>query len=268
MIQSNQSATEFGGRCGARLHDAREAAGLSIEAVAGQLKMPARVVRSLESDDWGTLGAPVFVRGQVRSYARLLGIDVDPLLEEASIATVKASTLVSHNHTPAYRRVAEQFARRAVYVVMTAAIAVPVWFGATYKLREPSAVESLDLEQAAGEIATPTVASAPAARERTPVVASIASLPAKPAAALTLNLTGDSWVQVFAADGRELEQGTLTAGQTRSYAAGEVSRVVIGNSAFVQVLNAGRPVDLAPFSRANVARFTLSSDGSLASVAQ
>ncbi|WP_119718242.1 RodZ domain-containing protein [Cognatilysobacter tabacisoli] len=268
MIESNQSATEFGGRCGARLREAREAAGLSIESVAAQLKMPARVVRSLESDDWSTLGAPVFVRGQVRSYARLLGVDVDPLLEQASIATVRASNLVSHNHTPTYRRVAEQFTRRAVYVVMTAAIAVPVWFGATYKLREPSAVESLELEPSAGEVATPAVVAAPPVRERTPVVASIASLPAKPAAALTLSLTGDSWVQVFSADGRELEQGLLTAGQSRSYAAGEVGRVVIGNSASVQVLNAGRAVDLAPFSRANVARFTLSSDGSLTPVVQ
>ena len=49
MIESNQSATEFGGRCGARLREAREAAGLSIESVAAQLKMPARVVRSLDA---------------------------------------------------------------------------------------------------------------------------------------------------------------------------------------------------------------------------
>ena len=265
MIESNQSATEFGGRCGARLRDAREAAGLSIESVAGQLKMPVRVVRSLESDDWSTLGAPVFVRGQVRSYARLLGVDVESLLEDASIAPVKASNLVSHHHTPAYRRVAEHFTRRVVYIVMTAAIAVPVWFGATYKLREPSAVQSLELDPTAIEVSAPA-AGPRAPVERTPVVASMAALPAKPAPALALNLTGDSWVQVIGADGRQLEQGTLTPGQSRSYAAGEVSRVVIGNSSAVEVLHAGRPVDLASFSRANVARFTLSSDGSLTPV--
>ena len=65
-------------------------------------------------------------------------------------------------------------------------------------------------------------------------------------------------------DGRALEQGVLTAGQSRRYAARVVGRVVLGNSSAVAVERGGERVDLQPFSRANVARFTLSSDGSLA----
>ena len=64
--------------CGARLRKAREAAGLSEADVADRLKMPVRVVRSLESEDWSRLGAPVFVRGQLRSYSRLLGLTTQP----------------------------------------------------------------------------------------------------------------------------------------------------------------------------------------------
>ena len=60
--------------------------------------------------------------------------------------------------------------------------------------------------------------------------------------------------------------GTLASGQQRSYAPGEVGKIILGNSNAVQVQQAGKPVDLTPFSRANVARFTLSSDGSLAPV--
>ena len=59
--------------CGERLRAAREAAGLSVDDVALRLHMPARVVRSLESEDWSRLGAPVFVRGQVRSYTACSG---------------------------------------------------------------------------------------------------------------------------------------------------------------------------------------------------
>jgi cytoskeleton protein RodZ len=43
--------------------------------------------------------------------------------------------------------------------------------------------------------------------------------------------------------------------------------VKLGNVDAVEVKRAGVAVDLEPFSRANVARFTLSSDGSLAPVA-
>ena len=74
-------------------------------------------------------------------------------------------------------------------------------------------------------------------------------------------------MQIFAPDGSKLEQGLLPEGERRSYGEGEVGRLVLGNSSAVEVRQDGRPVDLEPFSRANVARFTLSSDGSLAPVA-
>ena len=72
MMQANNMLPEGhmpdGDRgCGARLRKAREAAGLTQADVASRLKMPVRVVDSLESEDWSRLGAPVFVRGQLRS---------------------------------------------------------------------------------------------------------------------------------------------------------------------------------------------------------
>lgn len=265
MIQSNESASTVGASSGVVLRQAREAAGLSVEQAAAQLRMTVRSVANLESDDWSSLGAPVFVRGQLRSYARLLNVDIEPLIGEAPVAVVASSTLVSHSHTPRYRRFAEQLARRAIYVAITAAIAVPVWFGMRPHLSNNLAVQSLEIPAVAIDAAPK--ATTP---QRTPLVASMASLAPRTAAAqpaLSLNFTGDSWLRVYATDGRQLEQGLLGAGQQRSYAAGEVGRVVLGNSAAVEVKKAGTTVDLSPFSRANVARFTLSSDGSLAPVA-
>jgi cytoskeleton protein RodZ len=100
-------------------------------------------------------------------------------------------------------------------------------------------------------------------------VASIAPLPAAPqaSAALTITFNGDSWVEILGPNDQVLERGLLTAGQQRSYKLGEVGRVKLGNTEAVEVKRAGTKVDLEPFSRANVARFTLSSDGSLAPVA-
>jgi cytoskeleton protein RodZ len=43
--------------------------------------------------------------------------------------------------------------------------------------------------------------------------------------------------------------------------------VVLGNAAAVEVRTRGKTRDLAPYMRANVARFTVSSDGSLAPAA-
>jgi cytoskeleton protein RodZ len=268
MTGSNdQTVPGVGPGCGAALRQAREAAGKSIEQVAAQLHMTVRAVANLEADDWSSLGAPVFVRGQLRSYARLLGIDIEPYIEQAPIASVAPSTIVSHTHTPGYQRFAEQIGRRAIYVAITAAIAVPVWLGTRSHFGNSElAVQSLDVPTTqTEEVAAP----AQAAPQRTPLVASIASLPAAPQApaALTITFNGDSWVEIVGSDNQVLERGLLTAGQQRSYKPGELGRVKLGNVDAVEVKRAGVAVDLEPFSRANVARFTLSSDGSLAPVA-
>lgn len=266
MKQSNQGTPGNGASCGERLRQAREIAGLSIEDVSARLKMPLRVVRSLESDDSTQLGAPVFVRGQLRSYARLLGVDIEDDLMHLDIAVVTPPELVSHSHTPRYQRIFEQATRRAIYIVVTAAIAVPVWQATRPHLSNNLVVESLDLPSpVAGDVQIRRESQASAPR-RTPLIASMASMSAPTAPALALKFTGDSWIQVFSVDGRSLEQGLLSAGEHRDYAAGEVGRVVLGNSSSVEVRQAGKPVDIAPFSRANVARFTLSSEGSLAPV--
>ncbi|RPE81704.1 RodZ domain-containing protein [Vulcaniibacterium tengchongense] len=274
MMQSNEFAPENGADFGARLQRAREQAGLTHEDVAARLKIPVRVIRQLEAGDYAQLGAPVFVRGQLRSYARLLGVDLEDL-NRSPVAQVAPSPLVSHVHTPRYKRVLEQAGRRAIYIVMTAAIAVPVWFG-TFGSRTPQGqadVASLDVDPAqVADAPAPVAPRAPAPTvERTPLVASMAPLPAHtpaaPQPALALEFTGESWMQVRGPDGKVVEEALLGAGERRSYDAGAVARVVLGNSEAVRVLRGGQPVDLAPFSRAKVARFTLSSDGSLAPVA-
>lgn len=265
MIQSNQGAPAQGAGCGARLRQAREAVGLTLEAVSAQLKMPIRVIRVLESDDWSTLDAPVYVRGQLRSYARLLKLDIEAEIAAIRVGLVTPPELVSHTHTSRFRWVAEHAARRAIYIAITAAIVVPVWMATRPHLGSNGpTLQSLDLQSMSEDAAPQPGSSARPAAARTPLVASFGALPVTSTPALLLTFNGDSWVQVFAADGRLLEQGELKAGQSRRYAASEVGRVVLGDSTAVTVEQAGKPVDLTAFSRANVARFTLSSDGSLA----
>ncbi|MCW5581374.1 MAG: DUF4115 domain-containing protein, partial [Luteimonas sp.] len=101
-----------------------------------------------------------------------------------------------------------------------------------------------------------------------PLVASMAALPPRaaeppPAAALSIRFEGDSWVEIAAADGSVLERGLVKAGERRDYAKGQVARVLLGNAGAVQVLGNGSVQDLSAFQRANVARFTVSSDGSI-----
>lgn len=283
------NAFETAAGCGERLRQAREAAGLTLDEVAQRLHMPAQVVRSLEEERWQRLGAPVFVRGQLRSYARLLGVDVGEVLEQAQVGPIVPPTLVSHTHTPRARRIAESLGRRLLYVGITAALAVPVWFATRSHLDAGQGPNTASLDvipatvavapSAGGDggpasVAPDGIPPAPAARPApAPYMASLTPVP-RPAAepvvaagrALALQFSGDSWVEITAPDGGTVEKALIRAGQSRSFAAGEVGRIVLGNASQVEVQQNGAMIDLGPYQRANVARFAVSSDGSVAPV--
>ncbi len=59
------------GNAGALLRVAREATGMSIDAVAQNLKLAPRQVKALEEGDYAHLPGRTFIRGFVRNYARL-----------------------------------------------------------------------------------------------------------------------------------------------------------------------------------------------------
>ncbi|GGD42705.1 helix-turn-helix domain-containing protein [Pseudoxanthomonas indica] len=262
--------------CGAFLRQAREQAGLSLQDVGNRLKVPLKVLQALEAEDWAQLGAPVFIRGQLRSYAKLLKVDVDGYLAQAQLETVRPSELVSRSYTPTSHRVFESAKRKAIYVVVTAIIATPIWMATRPHLGGgQQTTASLDVmpqgsapaSSNASNGATGAEVDRPSAAPAAPYVASLTPPISRSTPALSLNFTGDSWVQIIGADGRSLEQALLKAGDQRSYEAGQVGRVVLGNASAVEVQRGGSTVDLTPYQRANVARFTVSSDGSLLPVA-
>ena len=70
-----------GAGVGEVLARARETQGLSTADVAQQLKFAARQIEAIEQERFERLPAGTFARGMVRSYARLLKLDPEPLVE-------------------------------------------------------------------------------------------------------------------------------------------------------------------------------------------
>lgn len=279
---------------GLRLRAAREAAGMSLEDAAGRLKLRAPMLDALEREDLQALGAPVFARGYAISYARLLGVPelvADRLFPREGVveaAPLHATARVSHG-----RYLLDRYARRFVYVALTAAIVVPVILLATRDhLPDPETLLTpLDAPLAEILPATPArdpdlahngeVVGPPAPIEQAPIMASLTPFyttrsgaqtpPPAPTAAnavsasgLVLEFTGTSWIEVIGHDGTRLAHDLMRQGTQRQFPSSEVARVLLGNADAVKVHLEGRQVDTTPFRRANVARFTLSSDGSLA----
>lgn len=73
-VESNSSAVS--------LRDAREARGISVDDVVRELNLSREVVLGLEAGDYEFLGAPVFVKGHLRRYARYLDVPEAALLDD------------------------------------------------------------------------------------------------------------------------------------------------------------------------------------------
>ncbi|OFZ65734.1 MAG: hypothetical protein A2V79_12090 [Betaproteobacteria bacterium RBG_16_56_24] len=70
---------------GTTLREARERLGLSVADVANQIKFAPRQIEALEADDFKQLQGATFLRGFVRSYAKILHLDAQPLLEQLPV---------------------------------------------------------------------------------------------------------------------------------------------------------------------------------------
>jgi cytoskeleton protein RodZ len=79
---SQQGAAAKPSGVGEILAQARLATGLSVEDIARQLRFGVRQIQALEAGRLEQLPGPTFVRGIVRSYARLLKLDPAPLIEQ------------------------------------------------------------------------------------------------------------------------------------------------------------------------------------------
>ncbi|RLA36021.1 MAG: hypothetical protein DRR03_04805 [Gammaproteobacteria bacterium] len=67
---------------GSRLGKARVAANMTVEEVAASLNLTLGVVQALERDATDELPAPVFVRGYIMNFARLVGLNSDELIKQ------------------------------------------------------------------------------------------------------------------------------------------------------------------------------------------
>jgi cytoskeleton protein RodZ len=79
---------------GGMLREARETLGLSVADVAGQIKFAPRQIEALEADDFKHLPEEAFLRGFVRSYAKILKLDAQTLLANMPQAKTASAELI------------------------------------------------------------------------------------------------------------------------------------------------------------------------------
>jgi cytoskeleton protein RodZ len=293
---------------GALLRQAREELGLTVGQVASSMRLSDRVVERLESETVDFADAPVYLRGYLRNYARLVH-------QEALLPTTAPEPMAPTAWEPArsedhpWVRLWEGVAHRSAYLVATllviGTLAAWVYQPGTSPADGESLVtrDAIDAELLAD--ATRQTPSAPARRGAQP--ASMTPLPmvssstspradvdemeavvlagplredvgevssvepeaspegvsqAPPQSAnervLVIRATQDSWVQVEQGDSRLVYDLIQAGGERRVVVESDAPiQLLLGYAPGVEVLWAGETLDLAPHTRADVARLSL-----------
>ena len=302
---------------GQELAAAREARGLALADVAQQLKFAPRQLEALEAEQFSALPGATFARGMVRSYARLLKLDPDPLVERIAghFQVPDSNKLAARYHQPVPFH---DSARKSTFVYLGLSLGVLVLVGAVAyewqqertaaakskgtavakaKESKPRAAEPAPVEEAA---LAPAVVPVPVATDKgkststaavAPPPAVIAEkpkavVPEKPKAAvaekpmvvaaekpadkaadkprvvtgphrLVVRTEGEAWIEIKDAADRMLVSSLNPAGSERVVRGKPPYQLVIGNASNVRVLYDDKLIDLAPYTKQDVARLTV-----------
>lgn len=186
---------------GEQLRAARAARGWAVQDVASRLRIRPALVEALEGGDYAPFTAAAYARGQLRNYARLVGLDDQallagfgaPLLDRAGRALRRAPEL--HPRRPWLVRLG------GLAIVGLLVVLGALWAGADRSPPAPPPAGTTELAaqpavQAPVEPALPTQESAPPAAVAAPSAPSIDTppvvdgTPAAPTEAVPLSAPG------------------------------------------------------------------------------
>jgi cytoskeletal protein RodZ len=207
---------------GETLAEARRQAGLTITQVSQQTRIRETIIRSIEQGDFSPCAGDFYARGHIRAIASVVGVDPVPLIREYDAehgppGSMSAADVFEPATPIRIREPRRSFGLgKVMIVVLLAVIGV-----AAYHLASTGGSQSK---------ATPAVTlhSATPKPKPKPTVSPVAHKPPTEAV-IRLTAVRDCWVALTTASGHQLYQGTIRAGESKTWLEKHPVSMVIGN---------------------------------------
>jgi len=244
---------------------ARDEQSVSHADAAAELRLEVHIVEAIERADFAALGAPVFIKGHLRAYEKLLGLAEDQLVE-----LYEQLEPVSNDpglHVPKQEQVKSsnlaQMGLLVIAVVAVFGLALVMWPGEDEpaipleqpSAKAPAATNSVDADPVATE--SPSIESSAVVDE--PVADPAGSPPVEHV--VTLQFSDDCWTEVSDSRGRLLV-GQRSAGTVETITGVPPFKLLLGNAKAVAVTLDGKAYAIPASSlRGETARFTINPDG-------
>lgn len=230
---------------GEALRNARRSKGATLSEAAEDTKIRETYLAALEREDFDALAMDhVYVRGNLRNYARFLGLDPEPLLQKYREQVQADVAAPSPAPQPLTRPMApERASRTGLFLV--GAVLVVVVLAVIGILNDRPEEQPLANDQVAPppvETETDPLAQAPTTRPSAAPSEPTTAAPTEAATGgveVTLQTTAETWMRVLV-DGDHRYEGIQRAGVNEQYVADQEVELRIGNPAAVELTVNGR----------------------------
>jgi cytoskeleton protein RodZ len=230
-------------RIGQALRQARSDRGIDLSEAERVTKIRVKLLQAIEEERWDDLPEPVYVRGFLATYARFLGLDDRPLVEEYR-RTVEAAQerepipqgVVKRGTLPARRAPRPRGLLIGGLVALVAVgLVIAVAVGGSDDGASP---EGGEREPAAAQTDTEPSSDSSATSPSDTTIATASEV------SLELRSTADVWVCLIDSEGTHLVNGeTLPPDETRGPFEGERFEMTFGNGSVEMTVN-GDPVSV------------------------
>lgn len=262
---------------GPMLRAARKDKSMSIEDVSEELNLSHNVVDAIENDSWEHLPEATYVRGYIRSYARLLGLDpADVLMSFRYNNSEQNISLDSMPRRIEDRKISVSVPRKVkvfLFLAAIAGVAVYLYNDQAMNLLE-SKIDQVAEQGASNDNQTETNNSAASNVETTTEATnSNAMVPPESAQIVTtssdvvvseeskelleLEFNSTSWVDIRDKEGKKIVYKSFPPGDKTSVNATLPIHVFIGNADAVAMRYQGQAIDLQQYKEEVYAKFTL-----------
>lgn len=215
------------------LQQARDAAGLSVEQISSLTSIRSAVIKDLESNSVNLSGGIAYARGHIRTIARVLNaktgkavnIDADLLVKEMEAGqNLDQRTMMQQLAENNVLEVPRERVRIKFSTLATASISIlSIGFVAQIAINNVSVTNTVVAPK-------PVAVKAPAVEAKTTTV----TVPAGVNLVLT-GVSGRSWVGLTNANGEQVFDGQIMAGQIQSFSDPQVLKAIIGNAGAVSI---------------------------------
>jgi cytoskeletal protein RodZ len=226
---------------GDALAEARRQSGLTTTQVSQRTCIRETIIRGIERDDYSACGGDFYARGHIRSIARAVGTDPEPLIREYDVTQGAPQVITAADVFEPSTPIKIKERRRPNWsLAMVIAIALIVGFAIYHVVSTPKH------PAAAGHRSGATTTSRGQQPSHPQSPAPTASPSARPSAhrvVIALTASQNCWVNLATAGGQTIFSGIVYAGTSEHWTEHQTVNMVIGNPGGISLtVNGKNPV--------------------------